>query len=714
MSAMSIQSLSALLAAIVTFVIGCSVILRDRSRRQYVTFAVLCFNLGFWYLAYFFFTTLKSNSLFWVGLLFALAIPSNAERFFRAFLSDDPRRAMPVSRPVILLSWLFYLALGYSGLFYPLHQSKLFTVPVFMFVFASLYRCVYLIYGRQRATHSRPEAMRLTYLLVGGAATVTLAATDFLPRAGIAFPTIGNVLSIIYMYFLSQTLFHRRLLDIKELLGKMVTLSVLVLMLTVIYGLLLVWVGSDRPGVFFFNTVVASFVILIIFEQLRTWVEDRVNRWMFREKYEFARRLQMLRRDLTNIIEVPLLVARTLRHLEESERVTHASVYLADPTGAYYRLAGHLGPPPIDQLEGSTRLLFLERLRDAGILTLESLERELATQTADGQEDAAVGTRNMLATMEDLRAGVCIPLTLDNQLLGLFNLRDDRLREAYASDELEGLRMVAAQLAITLRNSKIYEQMKERDRLAALGQMAAGLAHEIRNPLGAIKGAAQLLKSPPADPALAGEPVTAGSELPSESDEYTRIIIEEVNRLDRVVSQFLGYARPDRGERQELSINDVVHKTLQLLTSQAGEVELQIELAHDVPPVRGDAEQLRQVFLNLGINGIQAVEGKGTLKVWTRFRHGSKRGEVASFVEIAFQDTGRGIPEESLSDIFIPFFTTKEGGTGLGLPICQRIVENHRGRIEVRSQPNKGSVFTVLLPVSDTVTGTHGTSAPSK
>ncbi len=706
---MSIQSLSALLAAIVTFVIGWSVVLRDRRRRQYVTFAVLCFNLCFWYLASFFHTTLQASALAWIGQLFAVAIPSSAERFFRAFLSEDQRRREPVSRPIVLATWIFYLGLGYAALFHPLHKMKIFTVPLFVFVFGALFKCVYLIYARQRALRSRPEATRLTYLLYGALATVILAGTDFLPRTGIAFPTMGNVLTIIYMYFISQTLFHYRLLDIKELLGKMVTLSALVLMLTVIYGLLVVWVGRDRPGVFFFNTIVASFVILIIFEQLRAWVEERINRWMFREKYEFSRRLQLLRVDLANIIEVPLLVSRILRHLEESERVTHASIYLADPTGAYYRLAGHLGPKPADQLEGGGRLLFLDRLREAGILTQEGLERELAAQTMDGQEEAAVATRNLLGTLEELRAGICIPLTLDSQLLGLFNLRDDRLREAYASDELDDLRKLAAQAAITLRNSKVYEQMKERDRLAALGQMAAGLAHEIRNPLGAIKGAAQLLSPPAARTGQAADAAPGGTARSEpESAEYMSIIVEEVNRLDRVVSQFLGYARPDRGERQPLSINEVVVKTMQLLGPQAKEVEIVTELAPELPQVRADPEQLRQVFLNLGLNAVQAMEGRGTLRVITRLRHGTKGGELAAFVEIAFQDSGKGIPEESLSDIFIPFFTTREGGTGLGLPICQRIIENHRGAIEVRSHAGKGSVFTVLLPLApEGATGAH-------
>jgi two-component system sensor histidine kinase HydH len=703
---MSLQSLSALLAAIITFVIGGSVFLRDRRHRPYITFAILCFNLCFWYLTSFFATTLKSDGLFWLSLLFAVAIPVNVERFFRTFLAEDPRKPAPLNRVVLIGTALSYVLLVYSGLFHTLHKHKLFTVPLWVFVFASLFFCVFLIYQRQRSIRSRPEATRLIYIFYGGAVTVTLAATDFLPHVGVAFPTIGNILTVIYMYFISQTLFHYRLLDIKELLGKMVTLSALVLLLTIIYGLLLSWVGRDQPGVFFFNTIVASFVILVIFEQLRAWVEDRVNRWMFREKYEFSRRLLLLRQELANIIEVRGLVAKILGSLEESERATHVSIYLSDASGTTYRLTGHLGPLPVDRVDGTTRLLFLERLKEAGLLSTESLKQELASQTNDGQDDAAVGTRNVIATMEDLFADVCIPLVLESQILGFLNLRDDRLREAYASDELNGLRKLAAQAAITLRNSKVYEQMKERDRLAALGQMAAGLAHEIRNPLGAIKGAAQLLKTSP--------PVAAGADGGAETDEtepelheYVDIIVEEVNRLGRVVSQFLGYARPDRGDRHALNVNDVVHKTIQLLRAQLGQVELTTELAPNLPEVHADPEQLRQVFLNLGINAVQAMRAGGTLTLSTRPRRALKRGRAANFVEVSFKDTGKGIPQEKLSDIFIPFFTTKERGTGLGLPICQRIIENHKGTIEVRSQVDVGSTFSVLLPSVEDLTGTH-------
>lgn len=686
------QSLSALLAAILLFVIAWSAILRDRHSRQYVAFTVFCFALCFWYLSYFIGTSLSSPAALWFSHLFALLLPSSAERFFRAFLAADLQRPQPVSRPVIVATTGFLLLLFGSLFAPPVWRSRLFSIPLLVFVFASLYYCLYLIYVRQRSADSRPEAVRLQYLFWGGSTAVTLAATGFIPVVGDTLPALGNVLTVIFMYFLSQTLFHYRLLDIKELLGKMVALSVLVLSLTLIYGLLLVWVGREQSGVFFFNTVVASFVILVLFEPMRSRVENRVNHLLFAERYAFTHRLRSLNQELLNVIEVPKALRLLLSELEESDRATHASIYLLDADGNDHRLRSYVGPRPVERVSHSVSRLFFDRLRQSGWLNREALDRQAATQVAQGLNDAAVATRNVLATLEDLKADICVALVAEERLLGLLNLRDDRLREAYATEELEQLRRLAAQVAITLRNSQIYQQMKERDRLAALGQMAAGLAHEIRNPLGAIKSAAQLLEGGKTD-------------QDSESAEYLQIIVEEVDRLSRVVSQFLGYAKPDRGQRQVLQVNDLVHRTLQLIQSDmpAG-ITLNELLDPTLPQILADAEQLRQVLLNLALNGLQAIGNVGALTV----RTGQRGGTADAQVTIAFSDDGKGIAEDQLSDIFIPFFTTKDGGTGLGLPICQRIVENHGGAIEVTSELGAGTTFTVVLPAAAEALETEG------
>jgi signal transduction histidine kinase len=245
--------------------------------------------------------------------------------------------------------------------------------------------------------------------------------------------------------------------------------------------------------------------------------------------------------------------------------------------------------------------------------------------------------------------------------------------------------------------------MKERDRLAALGSMAAGLAHEVKNPLGAIKGAAQLLEelgASPDDPA---------------AREFVGIILEEVTRLDRVVGSFLDYARPHAGNPVPLDLNAAVRRTVQIVSSQItdGAIDVQLDLAEPLPRTRIDPEKFRQVLMNLLQNAIQAMDGRGKITVSTTVRR-SGRARVAhtppdppsrrslsddtELLEVSVRDTGPGISPKVLRNLFIPFFTTKTQGTGLGLAISQSIVQNAGGAIEVHSQPGEGTTFTILLP----------------
>jgi signal transduction histidine kinase len=291
-------------------------------------------------------------------------------------------------------------------------------------------------------------------------------------------------------------------------------------------------------------------------------------------------------------------------------------------------------------------------------------------------------------------------------LLGLLAVRDERVEDAFDLDDIDMFRQLAAQAARTIEASQVYERVKERERLAAIGEMSAGLAHEIRNPLGAIKGAAQLLVGPD------GKPIN-----PSDAGEFLTIIIDEVNRLNNVVTQFLDYARLQKSEAAghgQLDVNDVVRKTVQLLAADQalGQVELDVRLDELLPPVSGDPEQLRQVFLNLGLNALHAMGGAGKLEITTSRRRRTRLG-YGSFAEIRFRDTGVGIPRENLKNLFIPFFTTKEQGTGLGLAISQRIVSQHGGTIEVRSTQGKGSTFSVFLPALGPSLPAHPDTEPA-
>src|SRR5262249_31817210 len=352
------------------------------------------------------------------------------------------------------------------------------------------------LYQQYRTIVTRVEKARLRYLMIGGFVATTLALTDFLPRVGVTWPTVGNVLTILYLYFLSQTLFRYRLLDLNELVGKMFVLGALVAILTLVYGLLLVWVGGGSPqGLFILNTVVASFVILILFEPVRTWLESIVARYLVRERYELRVRMETLRHELMNVIDVRDMIRRVLASLDDTRRVPHASISLLDTDGGGYDLAGHIGPKPVEHIDVATRRPFFDRLRGAPVM-LETLERELreleASAGAPPEKDMET-LDGVARTLDELRASVAVPIGGADMTLGVLSLRDERMPNAFGLDDLDLFRALAAQAAIIIENSRVYERMKERDRLAALGEMAAGLAHEIRNPLGAIKGAAQLL-----------------------------------------------------------------------------------------------------------------------------------------------------------------------------------------------------------------------------
>ena len=221
------------------------------------------------------------------------------------------------------------------------------------------------------------------------------------------------------------------------------------------------------------------------------------------------------------------------------------------------------------------------------------------------------------------------------------------------------------------------------EKLASVGRLAAGVAHEIGNPLSAILGYLELLKR--------------HSGLGSEESDLLQRIEKELSRIHRIIRELLDYSRPAREEGEEVLVNEVVSAAVDLVSTQKGfpAIETVLRLDHGLPAVRGSRHQLQQLLVNLILNAVDAMARGGRLTILTGLH---KVG--GSEVEIRVEDTGEGIPRENLRRIFDPFFTTREPGqgTGLGLSICSRIVDSMNGRIEVESEPGRGSVFTVILP----------------
>lgn len=223
----------------------------------------------------------------------------------------------------------------------------------------------------------------------------------------------------------------------------------------------------------------------------------------------------------------------------------------------------------------------------------------------------------------------------------------------------------------------IEGQLRQADRLSALGELSAGLAHEIRNPLGSIRGTAEILKDlPPGD---------------KRHEEFSSILINEVGRLNQVVEGFLNLARPETQKQSEFDLEKMLEEVVRLTRSQASKAQMRIHTnLACVPHVIGNSTQFQQVFLNLFLNAMQAIGSDGDLWI------SADVGESDNVVLI-FRDSGPGIPEEVLDQIFDPFFTTKSEGTGLGLAITCRIIQGAGGCIQVRNSEKGGAEFVLTL-----------------
>lgn len=223
---------------------------------------------------------------------------------------------------------------------------------------------------------------------------------------------------------------------------------------------------------------------------------------------------------------------------------------------------------------------------------------------------------------------------------------------------------------------KMRTEFSNAERLSLVGQMAASITHEIRNPMAVVRGFLQLMKE----------------KSPEELDHYYRIVMEELDRANGIINDFLSLAQNRVQEKEECHLHDIIHELSPLLWADANlrGQSIELKLGTSIPNLMLNPKEIKQLILNLCRNGMEAMEEKGVLTIETKF--------IEDHVEMYIVDTGSGIPKEEQDRLFEPFFTTKSKGTGLGLALCMSIVQRHNGTIVVDSEEGTGTVFTISLP----------------
>jgi signal transduction histidine kinase len=438
-----------------------------------------------------------------------------------------------------------------------------------------------------------------------------------------------------------------------------------------------------------------SFIILLIgilaalaFEGVKDRMDRAMRQIIVREKYFYHRVLEEFSRRLVTIMDLNRLLHMLADTVEKSMSVTRISIFLYNPEKEIFRRALVRGLPENEMADvsfksGDPIIRWLHKKKEA------ILRPELEGKLRSPEEE------ELFKVMARFQAEVCLPLIYMDRLIGFINLGHKFEEEMYYREDLDLLNTLANQLAIAIENANLYESLKKSqnimrraDRLASLGTLISSLAHEIRNPLVSIKTFTQLLPERMEDEEF--------------RNYFLKVASGEIDRLTTLINELLGFARPSEPNLQGEDVNSIIEKIEFLIVTEARKKNVTIskDFMSNLPPVNVDAEQIKQVLLNLLLNAIQAIPGDGKIWIETRTVQVLREENSERFVQIEVRDTGIGISKENLERVFDPFFSTRPDGSGLGLAISYQIIHEHGGFIDLESEVGKGTSFRVHLPLN--------------
>jgi signal transduction histidine kinase len=643
---------------------------------------------------------LKDNSLrlFFGRMGFAAAgIIPTAFLFFTLLFPEEKMKLGSLRLLLLVLPSLFFFGLSFTnqivsslgsgsrmfnyGPFYPLFSIYFvgFMLLCFVFLLGSYRKAVGLV------------RLQIKYCLLGMFLTAGLGVSTnlFLPMAGISkFNWVGPPSSVIMVGFTTYSIVKHRLMDINIVLAKGTTYFFLLVLLFI--PLLLVAILSQKlsfGNISYLHTLIVFLLLFLaatLFGRLKPSAEKVAEQILFKDRYDYRDTLGKFSKALVSILDLQSLSKRMIDTITQTMGVEKASLFLISEEKEGYNLCESKNV----NITTSTQYLPKDDplpfyLQKVGEITIRE---ELAKR-------AHIPVINdVVNKMSLLEAEVSIPLLWKERLIGMINLSHKFTKDIYSREDIELLSTLANQTAIAIENARLYEDLKRSksyirraDRLASLGTLTAGLAHEIRNPLVAIKTFTHLLPERIDDQEF--------------RDKFLHIASGEVDRISSLVTELLDFARTSDPKLEMENINIILDGMILLVSTEANKKQINVIKTYDsnLPSVQIDREQMKQVFLNILLNAIEATPEKGKIIVGTRafLKPGGE-----PYVQIEFTDTGSGIPQDQVEEIFNPFFTTKTTGSGLGLSISNQIVQDHKGYIDVESQVGKGSSFFINLPVN--------------
>jgi signal transduction histidine kinase len=680
---MRYHALVPLFAALVNIII-CIPVLRQGMRKPLMrAFACLTLVIASWNLdifALYYFTDAAEaewwSRVFRTGVCFAPALGLQTA----ALLAGTWRG------PWRLLGWIGYLAGALlavvnfeGGLVQRLtpHVWGWYIQGTRAYALLTVLLVVFLPFHLERTWHayrhpsSSRQRVQAKFWLFGAMIQVPFALTNLLPIYGFAIYPLGNLGNVFYVSIMAYAIVRHRLMDVDYVVRKFVSFSVASAVVLVPGALginaLARVLGAEEPSVIVCASLALALVAVVLVPTFQEALESRVHRAFFPQLYDYRLRLRHLGTALVHILDESELVRRLGDSLSDILDVELCEIFVRDE-GSRHLALRHPPAQPAEPLPADV------------LPSLEALIAPALTSELEALDPGLAG----LFRARGWEAGV--PLRINDRLTGFIGLGRNRNFRIFSAEDLQLLDAVAAGASVALENAALSRQLRRSEavleranRLSSLGLLAAGIAHEIRNPLVAVKTFLDL--------------------LPQRLDDrdfltsFRDLSLGELRRVTDLIADLLALGKSRTAERRALDVAATLEPVVRLMESTAKkrQIELAVDIDPRLPSVWADPDQLKQIGLNLLLNAIDSSVAGGRVRL--EVRHAPGDG-----VALAVRDEGAGIPAEQLETIFNPFFTTKETGTGLGLTLVHQMVVEHGGEITVESEVGRGSTFRVTLP----------------
>ncbi len=501
----------------------------------------------------------------------------------------------------------------------------------------------------------------------------------------------GNYTILAYVLVVGIAIVRYRFMDIEVVIKRTLVFAGLVGSVVAVVSLV-AFISQDVLAKFvhvprWLSNVFTASIIAGVYAPIRNWLVNTTDRYLFQKKYDYKQLLKKFTDEVMVVLNLKELVQMTVTTLSETVKLDGCSLLLLNKDARKYELVASKG--------ANGQQLVLEESEPL----VEFLRKTHEPIGQDGAPGQAQFPERIAQQFSQLHARLVLPLHLHDDLIGILCLGKKKSDEEFTKDDLDILLPLAKTLAIAVSNAQLFDELAktqaeaaQKEKLAVIGTLSAGINHEICNPLGIVKAQCEAFLLDLEDGILIGK---SPQEVLEKSSSIMRVALKQIDRATAITQKLSNFAKPVKQPTiQPVHVADEVDEVLLLVGHdlKLEKIEVEKDIQHGLPPIAVDRRQLQEVLFNIIRNAGQAITPPGVITI--------RASEQDAWVRIEISDTGAGIPADKLEKIYDPFFTTKDPGkgTGLGLFIVRQIVERNKGRILVESEVGKGTSFLLDFP----------------